>query len=350
LDYVVFDFETGGLDPNHNEAIQVAGKAYNARTLEPYPAEQGGEFCSLMKPLYPDRLEDGALKVNKKTREELMVAPDQGVVWNQFVDWVGRWNPKKTKWTAPIACGKNIRGFDLKFVTVLNNLHCKKKDKTVLFSERREVDMQDFTFAWFENEAEPEDDKMDTWRKYFGLSRGRSRRARRRPSNGGRHHEVPEAAPPAPVAEGQGREQAHQVQGGLSGPRDLRGLSLAMPSKKRSAKNQEKIREYMRKWRANNREKCRQYTKKSAPAYRRKRKQWLADFKSKRGCGKCGFKHPACLEFHHKNRDTKVAEVSVMLRQGVPKPIIMKEIRKCKLLCANCHRIEHWEELQKDGI
>jgi DNA polymerase III epsilon subunit-like protein len=170
LDYVVFDFETGGFDPGHNEAIQVAGKAYNARTLEPYPAEQGGEFCSLMKPLYFDRLEDGALKVNKKTREELMVAPDQGVVWNQFVDWVGRWNPKKTKWTAPIACGKNIRGFDLKFVTVLNNLHCKKKDKTVLFSERREVDMQDFTFAWFENEAEPEDDKMDTWRKYFGLS------------------------------------------------------------------------------------------------------------------------------------------------------------------------------------
>jgi DNA polymerase III epsilon subunit-like protein len=170
LDYVVFDFETGGLNPQYNEAIQVAGKAYNARTLEPYPAEQGGEFCSLMKPLYPERLEDGALKVNKKTREELMVAPDQAVVWNQFVDWVARWNPKKTKWTAPIACGKNIRSFDLEFVKVLNNLHCKKKDKVVLFSERREVDMQDFTFAWFENEAEPEDDKMDTWRKYLGLS------------------------------------------------------------------------------------------------------------------------------------------------------------------------------------
>jgi DNA polymerase III epsilon subunit-like protein len=170
LDYVVFDFETGGLDPNHNEAIQVAGKAYNARTLEPYPAEQGGEFCSLMKPLYPDRLEDGALKVNKKTREELMVAPDQGVVWNQFVDWVGRWNPKKTKWTAPIACGKNIRGFDLKFVTVLNNLHCKKKDKTVLFNERKQVDLEDFTFFWFENSADLENEKMDTLRKYFSMS------------------------------------------------------------------------------------------------------------------------------------------------------------------------------------
>jgi DNA polymerase III epsilon subunit-like protein len=109
LDLVCFDFETGGLDPNHHEAIQVAGKAYNARTLEPYPVEMGGEFCSLMKPLYPDRLDPGALKVNKKTPEELMAAPDQKLVWNEFVAWVNKWNKRKNKWGAPLAAGKNIR-------------------------------------------------------------------------------------------------------------------------------------------------------------------------------------------------------------------------------------------------
>jgi DNA polymerase III epsilon subunit-like protein len=169
LDIVVFDLETGGLDPDHNEAIQVAGKAYSARNLEPYPAEEGGEFSSMMKPLYPERLEDKALQVNKKSREEILAAPEQKLVWNQFVDWVLKWNPKKTHFTAPIACGKNIRDFDMKFVNNLNRLHCKKKDKTVLFNRRRQLELEDYIFAWFENSEELPDEKMDTLREYFGM-------------------------------------------------------------------------------------------------------------------------------------------------------------------------------------
>lgn len=170
LDFVVFDFETGGLIPGTHEVIQVAGKAYNARSLEPYPVGQGGEFSSLMKPLHPDKLDPQALKVNKKTVEELMAAPDQKVVWSNFVAWVNKFNRKKTKWGAPIACGKNIRSFDLKFVEVLNDLHMPKKGKTLLFNDRKQLDLEDFTFIWFENEPEPANDKMDTWREYFGMS------------------------------------------------------------------------------------------------------------------------------------------------------------------------------------
>lgn len=168
-DYIVFDFETGGLDPNFHEAIQIAGKAYNCRTLEPYPIEAGGEFCSLMKPLYPERLQDEALKINRKTREELLNAPDQRVVWNQFVAWVGKFNPRGTARSAPIAAGKNIRDFDMKFVEVLNKLHCPKGEKTVLFG-RKKIDLEDYVFAWFENETEPSDEKMDTLRDYFGMN------------------------------------------------------------------------------------------------------------------------------------------------------------------------------------
>ena len=170
LDFVVFDFETGGLKADFHEAIQVAGKAYNGRTLEPYPADAGGEFQSLMKPLYPERLEDGALKVNGKTREELAAAPDQKVVWNAFVDWVGKFNPTKSTFKAPIAAGKNIRNFDMKFVDVLNRLHCKKAEKTVLFNERKMLDLEDVWFLWFENEQEPKDAKMDTIREFMGMS------------------------------------------------------------------------------------------------------------------------------------------------------------------------------------
>lgn len=170
LDIVVFDFETGGLDISKGaEAIQIAGKAYNARTLEPYPVDQGGEFCSLMKPLKMENLDEKALAINKKTKEELAAAPDQKVVWNQFVDWVGKWNKKKSKWGAPIGAGKNIRHFDMKFVEDLNNKHCAKKSKTVLFNERTHIDLEDFIFHWFEGSNELENHKMDTLRKYFGL-------------------------------------------------------------------------------------------------------------------------------------------------------------------------------------
>jgi DNA polymerase III alpha subunit (gram-positive type) len=170
LDIIVFDFETGGLNANYHEAIQVAGKAYNARTLEPYSIEEGGEFASLMKPLYPDRLDDRALAVNHLTRDELSKAPDQKAVWTQFVSWVMRYNPKKQVKKAPIAAGKNIRNFDLKFVEALNKKHMPKKEKTLLFSKRRELELEDYIFAWFENSSELENEKMDTLRVFFGMS------------------------------------------------------------------------------------------------------------------------------------------------------------------------------------
>jgi DNA polymerase III alpha subunit (gram-positive type) len=169
LNYVVFDFETGGLNPLFNEAIEIAGKAYNGRTLEPVPLEQGGEFCSLMKPLYPERLEPGALKVNNKTKDELMVAPDQKLVWNQFVNWVKKWNPKQNRWTAPIACGKNIRSFDMMFLNELNKKHCDKKEETIVFNTRRQLDLEDFLHLWFENSSDLVNEKMDTLREFFGL-------------------------------------------------------------------------------------------------------------------------------------------------------------------------------------
>ncbi len=169
-DIIVFDFETGGLSWETDEAIQIAGKAYNCRTLEPYSIEQGGEFCSLMKPLRPEGLKADALKVNKKTVEELMKAPDQKVIWNQFVAWVNKFNKENNGYGAPIAAGKNIRSFDLMFAAKLNQLHCPKKDKTLLFSNRLQLDLEDFLFHWFENEKEPVNYKMDTVRPYFGLS------------------------------------------------------------------------------------------------------------------------------------------------------------------------------------
>lgn len=173
LNYVSVDSETGGLVVGKNEVIEIAAQAYNGLTLEPFPVEMGGQFSSLMKPLNFDNLDQQALDVNGITREELEKAPDQAIVWRQFVDWLKKWNvsANKSKYGAPIAIGKNVRYFDIPFFKELCRLHCPKKEKTVMFHERIQLDLEDFIHHWFRESNELEDEKLDTLRDYFGISR-----------------------------------------------------------------------------------------------------------------------------------------------------------------------------------
>jgi hypothetical protein len=74
--------------------------------------------------------------------------------------------------------------------------------------------------------------------------------------------------------------------------------------------------------------------------YKRKRKL-VVDYKLKRGCQKCGYKKCAgALEFHHKNKNDKEKRVSKMIT-SCTKEKILTEIKKCIVLCANCHREIH---------
>lgn len=65
------------------------------------------------------------------------------------------------------------------------------------------------------------------------------------------------------------------------------------------------------------------------------------EFKATLSCKICGEDHPACLEFHHKNPDEKEFNLGqAYFRYGKEK--IKIELEKCDILCANCHRIEHY--------
>jgi RecJ-like exonuclease len=75
-------------------------------------------------------------------------------------------------------------------------------------------------------------------------------------------------------------------------------------------------------------------------------KKWKKIVMSKRGdkCERCGFTHPASdvFDFHHKDPATKEKKmVQIMSWEE-----FLSESDKCLLLCANCHRIVHWEERQ----
>ena len=75
---------------------------------------------------------------------------------------------------------------------------------------------------------------------------------------------------------------------------------------------------------------------------RKKRiKIWFENYKSKLSCSKCGENHPATIDFHHKGK--KENQVAQMVHWGYSIDNILKEINKCEVLCANCHRKEHWK-------
>ena len=72
-------------------------------------------------------------------------------------------------------------------------------------------------------------------------------------------------------------------------------------------------------------------------------RMWLNDYKRERGCSNCAESDPACLDFHHLDEHEKEMNVSKMVTNGYGKFRLEKEVAKCDVLCANCHRKEHFE-------
>ena len=80
-----------------------------------------------------------------------------------------------------------------------------------------------------------------------------------------------------------------------------------------------------------------------AAEHRQRNKQWIEDYKAKHPCVRCGETHTACLEFHHRDPDDKRENVMKLVHGGASIDHIKREVSKCDVLCANCHRKLHWE-------
>jgi hypothetical protein len=66
-------------------------------------------------------------------------------------------------------------------------------------------------------------------------------------------------------------------------------------------------------------------------------KKQLSEIKEKSGCVDCGINNPIVLDFDHLH--DKKYNVSRMIHDGFSWAAIKKEISKCEVVCANCHRI-----------
>ena len=72
---------------------------------------------------------------------------------------------------------------------------------------------------------------------------------------------------------------------------------------------------------------------------------WFTDLKATLKCENCGDARYWVLDFHHNSPSEKEGDVAKFAKMG-SKQKILKEIKKCKVLCANCHRDFHYKEKQ----
>jgi hypothetical protein len=75
-------------------------------------------------------------------------------------------------------------------------------------------------------------------------------------------------------------------------------------------------------------------------------KRKLAEIKEASGCVDCGINNHIILDFDHL-RDKKY-NISRMIHDGFSWKAIKKEIEKCEIVCANCHRIRTYNRLTQD--
>lgn len=182
-DIIVFDFETGGANPHTCQPTQIAAIAIHARKLEMQP---GGVFNSEMRPIVDDEkavaagvapLEEKALEITRKNRQDLAKAPPPKIVWNKFAEFCNQYNFKNNSFTAPIAAGYNINGYDMPIVQRMCEQYGPvdaKNGKQKIFNPIFKIDLMDHIYCWFENNQDVKSYNMDYLRDYFGLSKDNS--------------------------------------------------------------------------------------------------------------------------------------------------------------------------------
>lgn len=218
-DIIVYDFETTSVNPYRCQPIQLGAVAIHGRKLEIHP---DSEFCSFIKPvLDPAECERLGLdpftdEVANKTNislQDIENAPSLKIVWNEFQQYVNRFNYKQGKWGAPVKCGMNIHNYDNIILNRIAGGHLRKarneldillergiidkevvkqvkkldpygfgpwddeRDEETLFYPGSNLDLRDVLWFWFENNTDVKSLSMDSMREYFGIKAEGAHRA-----------------------------------------------------------------------------------------------------------------------------------------------------------------------------
>jgi len=92
------------------------------------------------------------------------------------------------------------------------------------------------------------------------------------------------------------------------------------------------------------RQKCRFCYRKTKNLLKGKRRQIIDTIKAEIGCKCCGIKDVRVLEFHHIDGKKKEFAIADYYYRQYGEDRLLAELDKCEVMCANCHRIFHFEE------
>ena len=72
--------------------------------------------------------------------------------------------------------------------------------------------------------------------------------------------------------------------------------------------------------------------------WRKKRMSWYQSLKEGKSCKYCGESELVCLDYHHRNPTEKNGLPREIAKKTSDNNKVLREIIKCDLICANCHR------------
>ena len=64
----------------------------------------------------------------------------------------------------------------------------------------------------------------------------------------------------------------------------------------------------------------------------------LAEYLDAHPCVDCGERDLRCLEFDHRDPSEKHAQIALLVSNSRSWTVVLREIEKCDVRCANCHR------------
>jgi hypothetical protein len=115
-------------------------------------------------------------------------------------------------------------------------------------------------------------------------------------------------------------------------------------------KNPEERKQYLRDYYFRNKEKYRGKTVNKERALVSKKKNiarnriYVQEYKTTHPCADCDlFFHPWVMEFDHLDSDVKSFGLGSGVGDGYSLQRLQKEMDKCELVCANCHRMRTWK-------
>ena len=75
---------------------------------------------------------------------------------------------------------------------------------------------------------------------------------------------------------------------------------------------------------------------------RKSRADWSIELRKYFGCTLCQEANPYIIEYHHLDPTTKLRDIRSLIKRNSAWSKIFHEVKKCVLLCVNCHRKVHF--------